>query len=388
MSQPHATAHNNSAWVPVAGLTLFALASGYHMSLLPLALDGFGLATDLAAWLASIFYFGLLLGATCISPVVARLGHRGAFILFLLLLAATVAGMPLVVNGQFWLAARFIAGIAVAGIFVVVESWLLIADTAKQRAKRLGFYTGSLYGGNALGQLGVGQLGVDGAMPHILVAIVLVLAVLPPLVAKRCQPQKIQHQKISFKEVRHVSRPAIMGCLVAGLVLGPIYGLMPVFLSEQTGDHQLTGKLMAIVILGAMLVQPLVSWLSPRFSKTLLMAFFCLLGAAGVVGILLSHSTLVMGFNLLLLGAAAFALYPIAITLACDSLDSSKIVAATELMLLSYSVGSVIGPLVANGFQQQQGLPMYLGLCLTTTCIYMLMSSVRPTRGRMPALRP
>lgn len=57
---------------------------------------------------------------------------------------------------------------------------------------------------------------------------------------------------------------------------------MPVFLSEQTGDHQLTGKLMAIVILGAMLVQPLVSWLSPRFSKTLLMAFFCLLGAAGL----------------------------------------------------------------------------------------------------------
>lgn len=53
--------------------------------------------------------------------------------------------------------------------------------------------------------------------------------------------------------------------------------------------------------------------------------------------------------------------------------------AATELMLLSYSVGSVIGPLVANGFQQQQGLPMYLGLCLTTTCIYMLLSSVRPT---------
>ncbi len=57
-----------------------------------------------------------------------------------------------------------VAGIAVAGIFVVVESWLLHGDE-QGRAKRLGIYMVSLYGGTALGQMAIGQLGVAGAVP-------------------------------------------------------------------------------------------------------------------------------------------------------------------------------------------------------------------------------
>ncbi|MEO1957552.1 MAG: hypothetical protein ABGX03_06495 [Methylophilaceae bacterium] len=39
------------------------------------------------------------------------------------------------------LLARFVAGVAVAGVFVVVESWLLHGNEA-DRAKRVGLYMG------------------------------------------------------------------------------------------------------------------------------------------------------------------------------------------------------------------------------------------------------
>ena len=87
----------------------------------------------------------------------------------------------------------------------------------------------------------------------------------------------------------------------------------------------------------------------------------------------------------LLLGACSFALYPVAIALACDGLPVTKIVAATEFMLLSYSIGSVAGPLLAaNTGITSQGLPVYLAVCLIATSLYMLLSSNR----RVPANDP
>ena len=378
---------NTPIFVPVAGLSLFAIASGYLMSLIPLSLSQFGLSSNLAPWLASIFYLGLLIGANGIESIVAKIGHRFSFILFLMLLSSTVLLMVVFPSNTIWLFSRFLAGIAIAGIFVVVESWLLIADTAKRRAKRLSFYMIALYGGGALGQLGISHIGVDGSKPYIVICVLVLLAILPPLLIKKGQPDFHKQQKISLSEIRHISRPAIIGCIVSGLTLGPIYGLLPVYIKTQTGNDNDTGLLMALVILGGMAVQPIVSYLSPRFNKSLLMAFFSLIGTLAIFTLIISNQNLIMTLAYTLLGGCVFALYPIAISLACEALNSTKIVAATQIMLLSYSLGSVIGPIFALKFQSvQNSLLVYLGLCLTSTVIYMLIKAVRAPKDQQPLI--
>ena len=375
----HAGGHKpNNPLAPVIGLSFFAIASGFLMSLIPLSLSAFELDNELASWLASVFYLGLLMGAFFIERIVAKIGHRYAFMAFLGLLICSVAAQLILSKAQVWLLARFVAGIAVAGVFVVVESWLLMTDTAKGRAKRLGLYMTSLYGGSAVGQLAIDPLGTSGALPYLFVIGLLFLAMLAPLLIKSGQPQSQHSQKLQLTELKKLSRPAILGCLVSGLVLGPIYGLMPVYIAAQTEQAPFTGTLMAVIILGGMLVQPLVSYLSTRMAKSLLMALFCLFGAMGVVGIMHAVHFNVLMASYFILGAASFALYPIAITLACDALPIEKIVSATEIMLLSYSLGSVFGPLfAANLFASANGIMLYLGGCLITTCIYMLIKSLK-----------
>ncbi len=369
--------HKSSTFVPVAGLSFFAVASGFLMSLIPLSLSSFELSHSLVPWLASIYYLGLLVGATSIERIVSKIGHRTAFILFLSLLISTIVAMLVMPQATVWLSARFVAGIAVAGIFVVVESWLLMADSAKQRAKRLGLYMTSLYGGSALGQLGIVPFGVVGFLPYFCIVILLLVAILPPLLIKGGQPECGSSEKITLHELKRLSRPALIGCMVSGLLLGPIYGLMPMYISTRLVDANQTGMYMACIILGGMLVQPLVSFLSTRMSKSLLMALFCLFGTVGIMGVMNAQLPMLMAMSYLLLGACSFALYPIAITLACDALAKEKIVSATEVMLLSYSVGSVCGPIIAQIFNgYKQGLVIYLGFCLTTTCLYMLIKSV------------
>lgn len=376
----------NSLFVPVAGLSLFALASGYLMSLIPLSLTFFELNTSLAPLLASIFYLGLLLGAPCIAPIVARIGHSKAFILFLNILLCSVVAMILIPQSGVWLASRLVAGFAVAGVFVVVESWLLMADTQKQRAKRLGLYMTALYGGTAIGQLAIDYLGTAGNLPYLVIMGLLAAASLPALLVKRGQPIASEQQSMSLSGLRNLSQPAIVGCLVSGLLLGPIYGLLPIYVAIDMALDRQTGLFMALIILGGMLVQPLVSYLSPRVNKSGLIMGFCLLSTAALF-LLTQYSNMSLIIGFLLLGASAFALYPIAISLACDDLPASQIVSATQVMLLSYSIGSVIGPLAASGFgQMEYGLLIYLGICCVLTSSYLFAQLVINTKPRFSSL--
>lgn len=368
----------DNALVPVAGLTIFAIASGYLMSLIPLSMGSFGIDTQYAGWLASAYYIGLLIGSMLIEPVIAKIGHRLAFIGFLLMLAATVIVLPWVPTIEAWLPNRLIAGVAVAGIFVVVESWLLIGDNPKERAKRLSFYMTSLYGGTTLGQLAIGVIGTHGAYPFMVVLGLLLLAVMPPLFVRGGQPESGSHQKLSLKKISRLSKPAIIGCMVSGMTMGTIYGLMPLSLKKDQFTTDQVGVLMASIILGGMLIQPVVSKLSVMMSKTLLLAMVSLLGVFAMGVIYISSDYLVMIVALALLGMSTFALYPVAITLACDNLDSSYIVAATQVMLFSYSIGSAMGPIAAGTFlNQQNGLVDFFFLVLLVTAIYMLIASLR-----------
>ncbi len=350
------------------------------MSLIPLMLPHYQLESSLASWLASAFYAGLLLGAMVIEPIVNRLGHRWAFITFLAVLLLSILALPLIPHSTVWLTSRFIAGIAVAGVFVVVESWLLHGNEAG-RAKRLGIYMAALYGGSALGQLGISYIGTHGIEPFLFISLLLSLASFVLIFCKSEQPEVEQSTGLSFRQITKLNHAAIMGCVVSGLTLGAIYGLMPVELSNKQLNNSEMGSLLALVILGGMFVQPTVPWLSKYLGRTLLMALFCLAGSAAVMLPLLDSSMNILAVSLFILGMATFALYPIAINLGCDKLSANYIVSATQIMLFSYSIGSVIGPVIAAWFiQQGQGVLGYLFVVQMATCLYMLASSIKTKR--------
>lgn len=366
--------------VPVIALALYAVASGYLMSLIPLMLPHYGLESSLASWLASVFYAGLLIGAIGIEPLVTKVGHRNAFVCCLIAFMATIVVLPLVPIASLWVFARLVAGIAVAGVFVIVESWLLHGDEAA-RAKRLGLYMGSLYGGSALGQLGIGMLGVSGGVPFIAIVSLLILAVVVLLFGQSDQPESQHSTPLTIKQISKLNHAAIIGCIVSGLTLGAMYGLMPVELQNRGISNSDIGSLMAVVILGGMAVQPLVPWLSKFLGRTLLMAMFCLLGVAAITLTTMMSGLHALAIGLFLLGMATFALYPVAINLGCDKLDASFIVSATQVMLFSYSVGSVAGPVAADWFLAgSQGLMGYLFATLLATCLYMLIASIKTKR--------
>ncbi len=86
--------------VPVVALSLYAVASGYLMSLIPLMLGEYNISADYASWLASVFYGGLLFGAMFFERIVRSVGHRKAFVGSLAAFSLTIIVLPIIPNGM------------------------------------------------------------------------------------------------------------------------------------------------------------------------------------------------------------------------------------------------------------------------------------------------
>lgn len=362
---------------PVLAIFVYAIASGYSMSALPLLIPNGALSVSLlSSWLTSALYAGLLIGTFTSNPLIARLGHKGGFIFFQLCFAATLVLLPLWMNQIFWLLDRFIGGWLIGGSFVSIESWLL-KGSSEGRRKRLSVYMGMLYAGIALGQLTLSWFGAYGLVPFVLSAGLSVVAAISLALLPTYQAEESPAQVEFTPSGKHrVKLPAMMGCLISGILLGAVYGLMPVQLVELGKSQIEIGNLMAILILGAMAVQPVISLLSKRISRTLLMCIFALLGSASI-GILgqMFHQLAACMF---VLGMALFAFYPIAINLGSSSIPEQHMVSASQQMLFIYSIGSIFGPMVAHYFMASaNGLFSFLFITLTATAIYMLLISVK-----------
>lgn len=67
-----------------------------------------------------------------------------------------------------------------------------------------------------------------------------------------------------------------------------------------------------------------------------------------------------------LLGGMAFSIYPLSLSHACDELHPDQVLGANQGLLLAYSLGAMIGPLLAPfvmGWFGPQGLFVYFALC-------------------------
>lgn len=74
----------------------------------------------------------------------------------------------------------------------------------------------------------------------------------------------------------------------------------------------------------------------------------------------------IAGVLVFLLGGMAFSIYPLSLSHACDELRPDQVLGANQGLLLAYSLGAMIGPLLAPFVMMQfgpQGLFVYFALC-------------------------
>ena len=124
---------------------LFAVAllmssSGLLGSLISLRAVAEGFELQFAALLMSGFYGGMILGTLRCGQLIDRVGHIRAFATFCAVNAMVVLTLPLVVSPWVWLALRFLIGFNMAGLYMVIESWLNARADSGSRGSLMALY--------------------------------------------------------------------------------------------------------------------------------------------------------------------------------------------------------------------------------------------------------
>ena len=294
-------------------------------------------------------YFGLALGGKIGHRLIARVGHIRAYATCAGIVGAAVLGHGLTDLLPVWVGLRVIVGLGMMCQYMVIESWLNEQADAKQRGAVFSGYMIASYLGLVLGQLILvvhPELG-----PELLMLVAMTRRIHPaPLHPAPMEP------KFFIKRVPQ-SLSTVLG---AGLIVGSVYGLAPLYASNQGLSTEQIGLFMGCCIFAGLLVQWPLGWLSDRYDRAVLIrsAAGGLALAALPLAILPSVPLEVLfavGFVISLL---QFCLYPLAVAFSNDHVESERRVSLTAMLLVTYGVGACIGPLAAGVLMKLLGPQM------------------------------
>lgn len=350
---------------PLLSLFILVLGNGLLNTLVALRLHIEDYTPLMIGAMTTAYYGGLCMASFKCERLIIRVGHIRAFSAFASLLAVSTVLHGLYVQSIFWLMLRLISGFATAGLFIVIESWLLVLGTVKIRGQILAIYMVSLYAGQAIGQFFINLADPAQLTLFAITSMLCSLAVIPLALTRVGSPELTEPSTLGFKHLFSKSASGVVGCFCAGLLLAPVYGLLPLYATSINNDTSTVAMIMFMVIFGGMILQYPVGRLSDTIERRIVLLMLSL----GIIttSILCSYFITWYFTSLIVIfffGGVVFTLYPVSISSACDALDLKDIVAGTQSLLLAYSLGAMIGPVVASTFMtlfKTHGLFLYFG---------------------------
>ncbi|MCA1922058.1 MFS transporter [Buttiauxella noackiae] len=356
----------------LCGLMLLTLAIAVLNTLVPLWLAHENLPTWQVGMVGSSYFTGNLAGTLLTGWLIKRQGFNRSYYLASLIFAAGCAGLGLMTGFWSWMIWRFVAGIGCAMIWVVVESALMCSGTSHNRGRLLAAYMMVYYVGTVLGQLMISKMPTDLASVLPWVTALILTAILP-LLFTRIVNDRNENQDATpvwpMLRLRH-ARLGVNGCIISGIVLGSLYGLMPLYLNHKGVSDAGIGFWMAVMVSAGIVGQWPVGRLADRFGRLLVLrvqVFIVILGCMAML------SNAAMGPTLFVLGAAGFTLYPVAMAWACEKVEHHQLVAMNQALLLSYTVGSLLGPTFTSMLMQSFSDNLLFVMIAGVAFIYLLM---------------
>ncbi|WP_034457201.1 MFS transporter [Buttiauxella noackiae] len=356
----------------LCGLMLLTLAIAVLNTLVPLWLAHENLPTWQVGMVGSSYFTGNLAGTLLTGWLIKRQGFNRSYYLASLIFAAGCAGLGLMTGFWSWMMWRFVAGIGCAMIWVVVESALMCSGTSHNRGRLLAAYMMVYYVGTVLGQLMISKMPTDLASVLPWVTALILTAILPLLFTRIVNDRnENQEATLVWPMLRlRYARLGVNGCIISGIVLGSLYGLMPLYLNHKGVSDAGIGFWMAVMVSAGIVGQWPVGRLADRFGRLLVLrvqVFIVILGCMAML------SNAAMGPTLFVLGAAGFTLYPVAMAWACEKVEHHQLVAMNQALLLSYTVGSLLGPTFTSMLMQSFSDNLLFVMIAGVAFIYLLM---------------
>lgn len=334
----------------IAGISMLLAGSSLQFSLLGLraGIEDFSIVA--AGGFMSAYYAGYLFGSRYCGALIFRVGYIRTFAA----LAALASAMPLL-HGLFvdplaWIPLRAVSGLCLAGLYMVMESWINGRTTNTDRGTWLAVYMIVNLTSLAAAQQLLHLAPPDEIGLFILSGLLISFAVVPVALTRSTPPRVPKGRKLSLRQLYRISPLGLTGCFAAGLSTGAFWSLAALMAHEIGFSTALVAHLMSTVILGGVALQWPIGRLSNRFDrrKIIVMASFCAAILSGMIAVLSDKaniSVFPLGF---VFGGFVFSLYSLCVAHTNDFMTEDDLVSASGGLLFSFGLGAFLGPFIAS----------------------------------------
>lgn len=354
---------------------ILLLGDGLFGTLLPIrgSLNGFS-ATSLGL-MGSAYFAGYMLGALLGPAGIMRVGHIRSFAVFASIASAAPLAHMLLSEPVAWILLRVATGFCIAGLYMIIESWLNEQADNSNRGTVFAVYRVVSLAALTLGQLSLNLFDPSGFELFAVVAILTSFALVPVSLTKAVQPAPLETARVKLRELWSISPVGVMGCFIVGLVNGPFWALGPVYAREVGLDIQGVSFFMTLAILGGALLQVPVGRLSDRIDRRWVLIFT--LAGVALTAAYLSLAPGQVGTSSIFFGAFAFgafalSLYGLCVAQANDHAAPHQFVLVASGLTLVFAVGAMTGPLVISGLIGVFGIGAVFALSALSSGLFIL----------------
>jgi MFS family permease len=364
----------------LSAVALMLLGNGLLNTLLTLRGVEEGYSTSMLGLIMSGYFVGYLLGTWTTVPLIRRIGHIRSFALFAAMCASIALLHVLLVNPWVWLLLRVAYGVALIGLYMVVESWLNAVVANAQRGRVFAVYMVV-----NLCALAIAQQLLNLAHPteftlFALAAMLLCWALVPVTLTRRTQPSLPETHKVRFGYLVKIAPLALVASGISGLAMGGFWGMAPVYANMSGFDAAGVGLLMSCAIIGGAVLQWPIGLLSDRGDRRLVLLWVvCLALICSTAMLALDAGAWLLGL-IFVWGGLAFAIYPIGVAQLLDQLHPDEVLSGSSGLLMVNGIGSICGPLLAGAMLDHvgpHGLPLFFSLSLGGLAMYIFLRRQR-----------
>jgi len=349
-----------------AAITVFGFAFGMTYPLLSLILESRGIASDMIGINSAMMPLGILLFASVIPVAAKRFGARNVAITAAFATALLILGYKVFDTLAAWFLIRLLQGMTISTLFVLSEAWIVGSAGDHNRGMIVAIYASVLSGSFGAGPLLISFIGIDGWTPFVLGAVVVAIGIIPFFFIREdaaADPEETRPSGIfSFAPKAPMLLLAVASFSVfdaASLSLFPVYGM-------QNGlDIATSANILTALILGNMLLQFPIGWLSDRFSHRWVLVGCALTTSATLLVLPYVIDSTLKWPLLVLMGTTGYGVYTVSLVSLGNRFSGIELVNGSASFAIVWGfgalVGSVSGGWVMLGFGSH-GLPFGLAL--------------------------
>lgn len=374
------------ALVPISALLLsnafLLLGHGLLLTLLPIAASNAGFSDTQVAFTGSAYFLGFVTGCLAAPFMLKRVGHIRSFAVLATCYSAVILIFPLLAEFYTWLLLRFLIGMTISGLYMIIESWLNGSSNGESRGTILSLYTTLSLVMIMCGQQLLNIANTDSWILFGLAAIFVSIAIIPVSLTLSAAPAAVHQVRVNIFKVWSHSHIALIGAVITGLVTGAFWSLAPIYAKDNSFDSsQLTAFVTATVLGGACFQMPL-GKLSDRFDRRSVLMFLALAGSVvsllfvGLPYLLTTFGGWPATVSAFFWGGTCMTLYAICLAHANDNAISNDFVEISSAMLITLGLSSAIGAPIASlamSFIGANGLYVFNSICLFIFSVIVLL---------------